>query len=185
MLKAANRARHVEARAAGANVIAPASAPAVGASEAVNALSKFSAKVVAITDGDTVDVLAPGGLTYAIRLAGIDAPEHDQVFGSQSTANLTALVSGKSVTLECENERSYGRLICKILLPNYIIQQPVGRYIDLASQISKLLIHNLAKFSKFTFQFCYTSHIVRDELLNGNEHLCPLHKILDREYEIL
>jgi len=32
--------------------------------------------------------------------------------------SLTALISGKTVTLECENERSYGRLICKILLPN-------------------------------------------------------------------
>jgi endonuclease YncB( thermonuclease family) len=109
---------HVEARAASANVTAPTSATAVGASEAINALSKFSAEVVSITDGDTVDVLTPGGLTYVVRLAGIDAPEHDQVFGSQSTASLAALVSGKSVMLECENERSYGRLICKILLPN-------------------------------------------------------------------
>jgi hypothetical protein len=28
------------------------------------------------------------------------------------------MIAGKTVTLECENERSYGRLICKILLPN-------------------------------------------------------------------
>ena len=53
-----------------------------------------------------------------IRLAGIDAPEHDQPFGAQSTEHLARLVSGKTVTLDCENERSYGRLICKILLPD-------------------------------------------------------------------
>src|SRR6266851_491158 len=32
--------------------------------------------------------------------------------------DLAAVSSGKSVTLECENERSYGRLICKIFLPD-------------------------------------------------------------------
>jgi endonuclease YncB( thermonuclease family) len=110
--------RHAATQSASATVPASASAPAVGAGEAANALSKFSAKVVSITDGDTVDVLTPAGLTYAVRLEGIDAPEHDQAFGSQSTANLATLASGKSVTLECENERSYGRLICKILLPD-------------------------------------------------------------------
>jgi len=86
--------------------------------EPVNSLNKFSAKVVSITDGDTVDVLRSDNFTYAIRLSGIDAPEHDQAFGTQSTQNLTSMISGKTVTLECENERSYGRLICKILLAN-------------------------------------------------------------------
>ena len=55
---------------------------------------------------------------YTIRLAGIDAPEHDQAFGAQSTQHLSDLISGKTVSLDCENERSYGRLICKIILPN-------------------------------------------------------------------
>jgi endonuclease YncB( thermonuclease family) len=101
-----------------ADVTAPALLPTVGTPEAVNPLNKFSAKVVGITDGDTIDARTAAGLTYSVRLEGIDAPEHDQAFGSQSTANLAALASGKDVTLECENERSYGRLICKILLPD-------------------------------------------------------------------
>jgi len=41
-----------------------------------------------------------------------------QPFGTESTQHLTDLISGKTVTVECDNERSYGRLICKILLPN-------------------------------------------------------------------
>jgi endonuclease YncB( thermonuclease family) len=95
-----------------------ASAAAAAAAQLANPINHFSAKVVSITDGDTVDVLAPGNLTYAVRLAGIDAPEHDQTFGAQSTQHLSELISGKPVTLDCENERSYGRLICKIVLPN-------------------------------------------------------------------
>ena len=92
-------------------------APALAASAAAPP-NMFSAKVTNITDGDTVDVLGPGDATYAVRLSGIDAPEHDQAFGTQSTQNLASMISGKTITLDCENERSYGRLICKILLPN-------------------------------------------------------------------
>lgn len=74
-------------------------------------------KVVSVTDGDTIDVsLEPKGLVRAVRLYGIDAPEHDQAFGPQSTQHLAALVSGRTVTLRCENRTSYGRLICKVLL---------------------------------------------------------------------
>lgn len=76
----------------------------------------FLANVVGITDGDTVTVAENASQEEVIRLAGIDAPEHDQPFGAQSTAHLAGLLSGKTVTLDCENERSYGRMICKILL---------------------------------------------------------------------
>ncbi len=113
--------KHAEAVAQTASANAPARPAAeVGAAAgvALAGLSRFSAKIVSITDGDTVDVLSQGDLTYAVRLEGIDASEHDQPFGSQSTEHLTEILSGKNVTLECENERSYGRLICRILLPN-------------------------------------------------------------------
>jgi endonuclease YncB( thermonuclease family) len=76
----------------------------------------LNAQVLRITDGDTVDVVDQGGVPYTIRLAGIDAPEHDQAFGTESTQHLSGLISGKSIALKCGNERSYGRLICKILL---------------------------------------------------------------------
>jgi endonuclease YncB( thermonuclease family) len=102
-----------------ATVKADNATPSVSASSVPAAeLNRFSAKVAGVTDGDTVDVLKPDGLTYSIRLAGIDAPESAQAFGSQSTQQLAGLISGKTVTLECENEWSYGRLICKIILPS-------------------------------------------------------------------
>ena len=66
--------------------------------------------------------LAPQGLVQAARLEGIDAPEHDHAFGAQSTQHLSELVSGKTVTLGCENERSYGRLVR--LVPIWIATAP-------------------------------------------------------------
>jgi endonuclease YncB( thermonuclease family) len=81
--------------------------------------NKYTGRVAGVTDGDTIDVaLNPSGQIQAIRLAGIDAPESAEAFGSQSTHNLSGLVSGKTVTLACENETSYGRSICKVILPD-------------------------------------------------------------------
>lgn len=94
----------------------PSAAPAI-AGPAGNPGNRFAATVTDILDGDTVDVTGPSGAAR-IRLEGIDAPEHGQAYGTESTQHLAALISAKSVTLECENETSYGRLICKILLPN-------------------------------------------------------------------
>ena len=97
------------------DILAPSPAP-LASTRAAKPLNNFSGKVVSVTDGDTVDVLVSGNLIYAVRLAGIDAPEHDQAYGTESTEHLSQLVLDKTVTLECEDERSYGRLICKIIL---------------------------------------------------------------------
>jgi endonuclease YncB( thermonuclease family) len=80
------------------------------------AAGTMTARVVGVTDGDTITVLAPGNVQYRIRLAGIDAPEHNQAFGTRSKQNLSRLVFGKAVMLDCGKEESYGRLVCKVLL---------------------------------------------------------------------
>jgi endonuclease YncB( thermonuclease family) len=80
------------------------------------AAETMTARVVGVTDGDTITVLAPGNVQYRIRLAGIDAPEHNQAFGTRSKQNLSQLVFGKTVMLDCGKEESYGRLVCKVLL---------------------------------------------------------------------
>ncbi len=101
----------------------PTPSAAVGApfapASAIYLPNRYTGKVVSVTDGDTIDVaLAPNGMVRAVRLQGIDAPEHGQAFGSQSTQHLSKMLWGKTVRLDCENERSYGRLICKVILPN-------------------------------------------------------------------
>jgi len=74
----------------------------------------FIAQVVGITDGDTVTVRSVG----AIRLVGIDAPEHGQPFAAESQEHLRTLVFGKDVSLDCNGGVSYGRLVCKVQLPD-------------------------------------------------------------------
>ena len=54
-------------------------------------LREIDTRVVDIQDGDTITVLAPGNSQYRIRLANIDAPEHDQAFGSRSKQSLSGL----------------------------------------------------------------------------------------------
>jgi len=78
----------------------------------------FSAKVVGIDDGDTINVLAPGNVQCRVRLAGIDAPEHGQAYGTESQKHLGEVVFGRQVSLDCGKEESYGRKVCKVLLPN-------------------------------------------------------------------
>ena len=78
----------------------------------------FDAKVVRIADGDTLTVSDNSGRETEIRLQGIDAPEHSQAFGQQATANLAGLVFGKTVALDCNGEQTYGRSVCKVMLPN-------------------------------------------------------------------
>jgi endonuclease YncB( thermonuclease family) len=83
---------------------------------AVCLAATLTGHVVGISDGDTITVLI-GGQQAVIRLAGIDAPEHGQAFGSASEEHLRALIFGKNVNLDCGREESYGRLVCKVLLP--------------------------------------------------------------------
>jgi endonuclease YncB( thermonuclease family) len=73
-------------------------------------------KVVGVTDGDTLTVSDNSNSQHVIRLAGIDAPEHGQAFGAASEKHLADLVLDKNVNLDCTNEQSYGRLVCKVLL---------------------------------------------------------------------
>jgi len=108
------------AAAPSSSAVAPSSRGGAAATARLDPYpNKYTGKVVSVTDGDTIDVaLDPTGQVQAIRLEGIDAPESAQAFGSQSTQHLSELLSGKTVKLQCENDRSYDRFICKVLLPN-------------------------------------------------------------------
>jgi len=78
----------------------------------------LTGKVTDVADGDTIKVLTQVGQQSEIRLEGIDAPESRQAYGAESTRNLSNLVSGKTVNLTCTGIDQYGRLTCKVLLPN-------------------------------------------------------------------
>jgi endonuclease YncB( thermonuclease family) len=78
----------------------------------------ISATVTRVVDGDTIVVIDSSNQQREIRLEGIDAPEHGQAFGEQSTVHLIELVRAKEVKLDCTGQQSYGRFVCKVFLPS-------------------------------------------------------------------
>jgi endonuclease YncB( thermonuclease family) len=53
-------------------------------------------KVMKVLDGDSLIVRDQGGLTFGLRLHGIDAPEYKQAHGKRARRELDKLVSGQS-----------------------------------------------------------------------------------------
>jgi endonuclease YncB( thermonuclease family) len=71
---------------------------------------EFDAKVIAVMDGDTIMVLHDGA-KIKIRMANIDAPEKDQVFGMQSRQSLLEMVQKKLVHINSQAVDQYGRVV--------------------------------------------------------------------------
>jgi endonuclease YncB( thermonuclease family) len=73
-------------------------------------------QVVKIADGDTLTVLDRAHVQHKIRLAGIDAPEKAQAFGTQARSALAAKVFRQTVRVEITDtdryHREVGRVFC-------------------------------------------------------------------------
>lgn len=88
-------------------LIAWSSAPGLAAS--------FDARVVGVSDGDTITVLDAARRQHKVRLAGIDAPEKTQAFGQAAKRHLSDLAYGRNVTLDClPKPDRYQRLLCVV-----------------------------------------------------------------------
>lgn len=74
----------------------------------------FSGRVVGITDGDTITVLDELNQQHTIRLAEIDAPERGQPWGDRARQGLSALVFGKSVSVQQTDTDRYGRVVARV-----------------------------------------------------------------------
>lgn len=68
-------------------------------------------RVVGVSDGDTLTLLAAGNQQIKVRLAGIDAPEKAQDFGQVSKKSLSDLVFNQVVQVNVEDTDRYGRSI--------------------------------------------------------------------------
>ena len=77
-------------------------------------LAEFTAKVVGITDGDTIKVLDENNTQHKIRFAGIDAPERKQPWGTRSRQGLAEILAGKEVTIEDRKKDRWGRIIANV-----------------------------------------------------------------------
>ncbi len=73
-------------------------------------------RVVGVTDGDTITVLTAENKQYKIRLAGIDAPERGQDFGTKSSDSLSKLIFNQIVRIAATKLDKYGRTIGKVFI---------------------------------------------------------------------
>lgn len=83
---------------------------------ALSAAYAFPGKVVSIIDGDTVVVLDTAHKQHRIRLAGIDAPEKGQAFGSRAKDYLGSLVHERQVEVLDAKVDVYGRTVSRLLV---------------------------------------------------------------------
>jgi len=80
----------------------------------------FDARVVAVFDGDTIEVLRSAREPEAspepvrIRLAGIDAPERGQAWSRRAHRALAARVAGKEVRINEVSTDAYGRTVGEV-----------------------------------------------------------------------
>jgi endonuclease YncB( thermonuclease family) len=76
----------------------------------------LTGRVVRVTEGDTIVVLDDSNSQHKIRLAGIDAPERGQAFGTMARDYLSDAVSGQVVVVEYDKSDHYGQILGKVLL---------------------------------------------------------------------
>lgn len=77
----------------------------------------FEARVVGVTDGDTITVL-DGTTQVKVRLHGIDCPEKGQPFGARAKQLTAELAFGRTVTVRPAGADRYGRTLADVVLPD-------------------------------------------------------------------
>lgn len=93
----------------------------LGVSQAAKA--DFVAKVVGISDGDTITVLNGENKQIKVRLANIDAPEKNQPFGSRSKQELSNLIFNNFVYIKESGFDMHNRMIATVMKGN----DPINR----------------------------------------------------------
>jgi endonuclease YncB( thermonuclease family) len=76
----------------------------------------ISARVVGITDGDTIRVLTNDNQLLRVRLRNVDSPEKGQAFGQASKQNLSRYIFGRDVELHVFDIDRYGRALAVVIL---------------------------------------------------------------------
>jgi endonuclease YncB( thermonuclease family) len=99
-------------------LVAPG-APAGLAQEPLRALvgTSFTARVVTVIDGDTIDVVRPGRpARLRVRLEGIDSPESGEAFSQVARARTRVLAFDKDVRVVGRDVDRYGRLVARVVV---------------------------------------------------------------------
>ena len=92
----------------------------------VAAQQAFKAKVIAISDGDTITVLKDKR-QFKIRLHGIDSPEKGQAFGNKAKQFTSDMVFGKTVTIKPTDTDRYGRTVAWVFVDGNNLNEEIVR----------------------------------------------------------
>ena len=86
------------------------------------ATTTFTAKVIGVKDGDTIDVLYQGkGQT--VRLLDIDCPEKKQAFGQVAKQFTSDFCCGKTVRIDAGGKDRYGRILATVYVDNKCLNE--------------------------------------------------------------
>ena len=85
-----------------------------------------TARVVGVSDGDTITVLRDK-TQVRIRLHGIDTPEKAQPFSQKAKQFTAKLVFGKHVKVEVVTQDRYGRTVAKVSYQSQMHHNPLDR----------------------------------------------------------
>ncbi len=88
---------------------------------------ELAGKVVKIADGDTLTILDGSSEQHRIRLAGIDAPEKGQPFGTKAREALAGKVFGQPVRIEVIDVDRYHREVGRIYLGERFVNMEMVR----------------------------------------------------------
>ncbi|WP_318508936.1 thermonuclease family protein [Bacillus sp. T3] len=94
-------------------------------------INGLKAKVLSVTDGDTIKVQLENGTTEKVRLILIDTPETKhprlgvQPFGKEASSFTTKELTDKNITLELDVEErdQYGRLLAYVWIDNTLYNE--------------------------------------------------------------
>jgi len=75
---------------------------------------EFAAKVIGISDGDSITVLV-GKSEIKVRVDGIDCPEKKQAFGNRARVFTSNFCFGKMVIIKKKKNDRYGRLVARVI----------------------------------------------------------------------
>lgn len=83
----------------------------------------LTVKVVGVSDGDIITVLASNHARIRVRLTGIDAPDRNQDFGMRARKNLADKVFGKTVELHIRGKDNLKQTLGLVLLDDKDINE--------------------------------------------------------------
>lgn len=136
--------------------------------------------VTRVWDGDTV-TLQTNERSYRIRIAGIDAPEHDQPFGRQATNCLCYLTLNRQVKAHILEQDKYHRYVARLYLQEAPAFPPPSQTFPAGLDVGHYLIRSGLAWHYFFYdkdnpyyeQYENAEKSARVENLGLWQELCP------------